>query len=68
VGPVSGIIEGRRWVQERLRHLRAALTTDITDDQRKAIEAEIEKLQGEARVSHRRLRRWFLWGGRPPEQ
>jgi hypothetical protein len=67
VGPVSGIIEGRRWVEERLRHLRAALTTDITDDQRKAIEAEIEKLQGEATVSQRRLRRWFLWGGRPPQ-
>lgn len=54
-------------MEERLRHLRAALTTDITDDQRKAIEAEIEKLQGEATVSQRRLRRWFLWGGRPPQ-
>jgi hypothetical protein len=55
-------------VEERLRHLRAALSTDITDDQRKAIEAEIDKLQGEAGVSHRRFRRWFIWGGRPPEQ
>lgn len=64
---MSGIIEGRRWVQQRLRHLQAALGTDITDDQRKAIEAEIDKLRGEAGASHRRFRRWFWWGGRPPE-
>jgi hypothetical protein len=68
VGPVSGIIEGRKWLEERLRHLEAALSTEVTDDQRKAIEAEIEKLRGEAGASHRHFRRWFLWGGRPPGQ
>jgi hypothetical protein len=67
LGPVSGIIEGRRWLEERLRHLQAALSTEITDDQRKAIEAEIERLRGAAGSHHRRFRRWLLWGGRPPE-
>jgi hypothetical protein len=64
---VSGIIEGRRWLEERLRHLQAALSTEITDDQREAVEAEIERLRGQLGSSHRRVRRWFIWGGRPPE-
>jgi hypothetical protein len=62
---VSGVIDGRKWLQDRLRHLQAQLDVEPSDDQRKAIEAEIEKLRAEAGVSRRRFRRWFIWGGRP---
>ena len=41
---VSGIIEGRRWLAERLRHLEDALKGDLTPERRKAIEAEIATL------------------------
>lgn len=63
---MSGVIDGRKWLQDRLRHLQAQLDADPSDDQRQAIEAEIEKLRGEAGSSHRRWRRWLVWGGRPP--
>jgi hypothetical protein len=62
---MSGVIDGRKWLQDRLRHLQAQLDAEPSDDQRKAVEAEIEKLRAEATASHRRFRRWFLWGGRP---
>jgi hypothetical protein len=63
---MSGVIDGRRWLQERLRNLQAQLDADPSDDQRQAIEAEIEKLRAEAGSTRRRFRRWFIWGGRPP--
>jgi hypothetical protein len=63
---VSGVIDGRKWRQDRLRHLQAQLDADTPDDQRRAIEAEIEKLKAEAGSSRRRWGRWFLWGGRLP--
>jgi hypothetical protein len=64
---MPGIIDGRKWIEERRRHLKAALDNNPTDEERKAIEAELEKLDAEAKSSHRRFRRWIFWGGRPPE-
>ena len=42
-----GMIDGDRWIGERLAFLRGVLTTDMSDEQRKAIEDEIEKLSKE---------------------
>ncbi len=63
--PVAGIIDGRQWVKQRLEHLRGLLEANPTDEQRKAIEAEIAALEPEATASRRRFRRWLIWGGRP---
>lgn len=62
---MAGIVDGRQWLEERLRHLEAQLNEDPPDDQRKVIEAEIERLRVEVRSSRRRFSRWLMWGGRP---
>jgi hypothetical protein len=41
------IINGNRWIAERLKFLRSRLAEDVSDDDRKAIEAEIEILTQE---------------------
>ncbi len=62
---MSGIIDGRAWVEQRLQHLRTALEgDDLTDAQRVLIETEIDQLQAEAARDKRGFRRWLLWGGR----
>ena len=63
---MSGIIDGRRWLEERLRQLQAALDANPTADERVAIESEMAKLREEAGSHRRRFRRWLLWGGRLP--
>lgn len=63
---VSGIIDGRRWLAERQRHLEAELGKDLTDDERSAAEAELAQIRTEAH-NHRRRAWWRLfWGVRPP--
>lgn len=63
---VAGIIDGRKWLDERLQHLRGLLDANPTDDERAAIDAEIGRLEAEAGTSRRRFRRWIVWGGRHP--
>lgn len=61
------MIDGDRWIARRLAFLRELLTTDITDEQRSAVEAEIEKLRGERGIHlGGPRRRWFpsRWIGR----
>ena len=57
------IIDGERWIRERLRFLRTQLETDdLGADARAAIEAEIETLSSEKGLSVRglpSLRGWF---------
>ena len=64
---MSGIIDGRRWLENRLAHLQAQLQDDagLSDDNRKAIETEIAELKAELASSRRRFRRFIFWGGRP---
>jgi hypothetical protein len=63
--PMSGIIDGHAWVEQRLHHLRTALEgDDLTDAQRVLIETEIDHLQAEAARGRRSFRRWLVWGGR----
>ncbi len=45
------IIDGERWIAERLAFLRERLTAQPPDDERRAIEAEIEVLSKEKGVS-----------------
>ncbi len=54
------IIDGNRWVRERLRFLNEQLAANPTEDERRAIEAEIEALSKENRVG--RLRNLFRRG------
>jgi hypothetical protein len=61
------MIDGDRWIARRLAFLRELLTTDITDEQRNAVEAEIEKLRRERGIHPGGpRRRWFpsRWIGR----
>lgn len=52
IGSVNGrIIDGERWIAERLAFLRDRLTAELTVDQRSAIEAEIEALSKEGGIS-----------------
>lgn len=63
----SRIIDGERWIADRLRVLRQRLTQEISDDERQAVEKEIEVLSQERGITiggHRyhpvfRRRRWL---------
>jgi hypothetical protein len=63
---VSGIIDGKQWLQERVKHLTAQLEADPTDEQRVLVETELEQLRAELGSSRGRFRRWLVWGGRLP--
>ena len=58
---MGGIIDGNRWIAARLAFLRQRLSEDPTQDERKAIEAEIEALSKEhgIRAGGRRVPRLF---------
>jgi hypothetical protein len=62
---VQPIIDGERWIQERLRFLRERLDTDGLDlAERTAIEDEIETLSKERGLTvggHRSLALWRRW-------
>jgi hypothetical protein len=62
-----GMIDGDRWIAERLAFLRGVLTTEISDEQRNAIEDEIQKLSKERGIHIGGFRLpWFpsRWIGR----
>jgi hypothetical protein len=43
-------IDGERWIAERLRFLRERLDGELSDDERQAIESEIEALSKEGGI------------------
>lgn len=47
----SRIIDGERWIAERLKFLRARLTQELSDDERQAVEHEIEVLSREPGIT-----------------
>ena len=63
---MSGIIDGRQWLEQRLRHLQAELDADPPPELRSAIEREMAAIRVEVGTSRRRFRRFLFWGGRPP--
>ena len=63
---MSGIIDGRKWLENRLAHLQTQLQDPmLSEDDRKIIEAESAELKAELTASRRRFRRFIFWGGRP---
>ena len=60
----GSVVNGDRWIAQRLAHLRGLLDGDVSDEERKAIEAEIATLSQERGISlgglrqPRLLRRW----------
>jgi LPS O-antigen subunit length determinant protein (WzzB/FepE family) len=65
---VGDILDGRQWLEQRIRFLQEELTNDPADGVRQAIELELAALHDEVRTSRRRWRRWFVWGGAHPPQ
>jgi hypothetical protein len=59
---VAGVIDGRRWLRQRIQHLEARLEDDLSDAQRAEVQAELDRIRAELR--HERRRRWLLWGPR----
>jgi hypothetical protein len=44
---VPGVIDDRRWIAQRLAFLRERLASDLSEDERRAVEAEIEALSAQ---------------------
>jgi hypothetical protein len=63
---MSGIIDGRRWLEARLRHLQAELDTDPPPERRSAIEQEMATIRAEVGATRRRWRRFLIFGGHLP--
>lgn len=60
------MIDGERWIAERLAFLNQLLDGEVSDEQREAIQAEIQTLEGERgirqggpRLLHWHPRRWL---------
>jgi hypothetical protein len=63
---MSGIIDGRKWLEDRLAHLQTQLQDPMLgEEDRKVIEAESAELKAELTASRRHFRRFIFWGGRP---
>jgi hypothetical protein len=43
-------IDGERWIAERLRFLRKRLESELSDEERRATESEIEALSKESGI------------------
>ncbi len=62
---MPGIIDGKGWVEQRIRRLRSALGSgELTESQRVLVETELAQLEEEAARHRRTFRRWLLLGGR----
>ncbi len=53
------IVNGGKWAENRLRHLRQLLEQSTDDDERRKIEHEIEQLKPEAGLGRRFLRHFI---------
>ncbi len=62
---MPGIIDGRRWLRQRIAHLEALLEEGPPPEQRVALEAELETARAELGRAGA-WRRWLLWGARRP--
>lgn len=54
------IIDGERWIADRLRFLRARLAEELSEDERAQVEAEIALLSKERGVRTGGRRSWGL--------
>jgi hypothetical protein len=60
---VPGVIDGRRWLRQRIQVLEAELAAGPSEPERTVLEAELQQAKAEL---HRRGRwRVWLWGAKP---
>lgn len=50
-------VDRHRWIRDRVRFLQARLEDGVSDEERSAIEAEIDELRHESGTARRWLRR-----------
>jgi len=63
-GRVPGIIDGRRWLRQRIAHLEERLQAeDPSTEERAQLETELAEAKAELRRSAG-WARWLLWGAR----
>jgi hypothetical protein len=61
---MGSIIDGRAWARQRMQFLKEQLDAGVSEQQRAAIEAELESLRRKAGFwSRRGMRRWLGHGG-----
>jgi hypothetical protein len=60
---MPGVIDGRRWLRQRIAHLEEALQSDPPAGQRQQLEAELAGARQELRRTGG-WRRWLLFGAR----
>jgi hypothetical protein len=60
---MSGVIDGRHWLRQRIAHLEEQLRNEPPPEERQAIEAELAQAREELRRSGGWVR-WLLWGAR----
>jgi hypothetical protein len=60
--PMPGwVVDGEDWIKKRVKYLRERLADDLTDDERRAVEAEIEALSKEGGIMPGGLRFPRIW-------
>jgi hypothetical protein len=60
---VPGVIDGRRWLRQRVQHLEAQLQAEQSEAQRAQLQIELDRARAE--LGRTRRRRWLFWGARP---
>jgi hypothetical protein len=60
---MPGVIDGRRWLRQRIQHLEAQLREEVSEARRSQLSSELEQARTELRRERRR--RWLWWGSRP---
>jgi hypothetical protein len=60
---MAGVIDGRRWLRQRIQHLEAQLQEEVSEARRAQLSSELEQARTELR--RQRWRHWLLWGSRP---
>jgi hypothetical protein len=58
---MPGVIDGRRWLRQRIEHLETVLGDNPPAEQRAQLEAELAAAKAELRRTGS-WRRWLLWG------
>jgi hypothetical protein len=58
------VIDGRRWLRQRIEALEAELAAGPSEPQRTELESQLQQAKAELR-RRGRWRAWLLWGARP---
>ncbi len=58
---MPGVIDGRRWLRQRISYLEGVLSEDPPAEQRAQLETELAQARAELRRTHG-WARWLFWG------